>query len=39
MAGNSARATGGIHPPLGKRVSAPQVIVFVAPQVDILIIG
>ena len=25
MAGISARATGGIHPPLGKRVSAPQV--------------
>ena len=30
-----ATATGGIHPPLGKRVSAPQVIVLVAPQVDV----
>ena len=34
-----ATATGGIHPPLGKRVSAPQVIVFVAPQVDVPILG
>ena len=39
MAGNSARATGGIHPPLGKRVSAPQVIIQVAPQVDVPIHG
>ena len=30
-----ATATGGIHPPLGKRVSAPQVVVQVAPQVDV----
>ena len=39
MAGISARATGGIHPPLGKRVSAPQVIIQVAPQVDVPIHG
>ena len=39
MAGISARATGGIHPPLGKRVSAPQVNVYVAPQVDVQILG
>ena len=34
-----ATATGGIHPPLGKRVSAPQVNVYVAPQVDVQILG
>ena len=34
-----ATATGGIHPPLGKRVSAPQVIVYIAPQVDVQILG
>ena len=34
-----ATVTGGIHPPLGKRVSAPQVNVYVAPQVDVQIHG
>ena len=34
-----ATATGGIHPPLGKRVSAPQVVVQVAPQVNVPILG
>ena len=34
-----ATATGVIHPPLGKRVSAPQVNVYVAPQVDVQILG
>ena len=34
-----ATATGGIYPPLGKRVSTPQVNVQVAPQVNVPILG
>ena len=39
LAKHCATATGGIHPPLGKRVSAPQVVVHVAPQVNVPILG